>query len=187
MLRDIVVEHSASPSTTYSLYIFIIFMTMMFLWLAVVMLSISLKLTAATPTWLNQVYKLDLSEKTKIYLPNDASYVNETTQRYTTFQAPIYGVSIKLALAGDVQIIAGFSFVFLVSSYYRRGPWLFYDFRNPTWWDRNRPRIFQEHKCRSNSKHNGRRGGSTEWGCNPAFICRRKRIAYVLSLLSNSR
>lgn len=92
----------------------------MFLWLAVVMLSMSLKLTAATPTWLNQVYKLDLSEKTKIYLPSDASYVNETIQRYTTFQAPTYGVSIKPALAGDVQKIVGFSFVFLVSPYFQR-------------------------------------------------------------------
>ncbi|EHK97189.1 hypothetical protein M7I_7073 [Glarea lozoyensis 74030] len=50
--------------------------------------------------------KLDLSEKTKIYLPSDASYVNQTIQRYTTFQAPTYKVSIKPALAGDVQKIS---------------------------------------------------------------------------------
>ncbi|EPE25298.1 FAD-binding protein [Glarea lozoyensis ATCC 20868] len=82
---------------------------MMFHWLALAVLSISLKVTAATPTWLNQVQKLDLSEKTKIYLPSDASYVNQTIQRYTTFQAPTYKVSIKPALAGDVQKIVKFA------------------------------------------------------------------------------
>jgi hypothetical protein len=91
-------------------------MTMLFTCLAAVTLSVSVHLAAATPTWLNEVYKLNLSESTQVYQPSDSNWVNETVQRYTTFHAPTYAVSIKPALASDVQRIVRFSSISLLSS-----------------------------------------------------------------------
>jgi hypothetical protein len=44
-----------------------------------------------------------LSPGSGIYLPTDANWTTETTQRFNTWSAPTYVVSVKPALKEDVQ------------------------------------------------------------------------------------
>jgi hypothetical protein len=44
-----------------------------------------------------------LSPQSSIYFPSDGNWLNETTQRYNSWDAPTYVVSVKPALKEDVQ------------------------------------------------------------------------------------
>ena len=44
-----------------------------------------------------------LSPGMRVFLRTDSNWTNETTQRYTTHDAPSYLASVKPALASDVQ------------------------------------------------------------------------------------
>ena len=46
-----------------------------------------------------------LSPQTGIFLPNESDYTSETIQRWDSFSAPTYLVSVKPALDTDVQTI----------------------------------------------------------------------------------
>lgn len=73
--------------------------------LLVVAFFLSIQRAAGSPTTLTQLKSWNLSPGTKILLPSDSNYVNETTQRYTTHDAPTYRASVKPALDTDVQKI----------------------------------------------------------------------------------
>lgn len=64
---------------------------------------------ACIPTAFPPLELCDLSAGSKIFLPSDPNYVNETTQRYTTHDAPTYRASVKPALDTDVQKIVRIS------------------------------------------------------------------------------
>jgi hypothetical protein len=58
---------------------------------------------ALTGVQIKQDLSLILSTQSTIYLPTDGVFGNGTTQRYNTWNAPTYLVSVQPALAKDVQ------------------------------------------------------------------------------------
>lgn len=68
-------------------------------------LSLSNALSIQERTAITQAFQGNLSAGTKIFLPSDPDYANETTQRWTVYEEPTYAAAIVPATASDVQNI----------------------------------------------------------------------------------
>ena len=59
------------------------------------------------PSLIARLKSSGLSMGTQIFFPSDPNYDEETTQRFTSYNAPTYVASIKPALPSDVSKIVG--------------------------------------------------------------------------------
>ena len=76
--------------------------------LALCILGLATYVQALTGPEIANYFRLNLSSRTGVYLPNEANYTLQTTQRWNAYRAPTYTVSVKPYLQSDVQKIVSY-------------------------------------------------------------------------------